>query len=79
MTDSASCSYILRSAFFVASDPLYAGMSNSEVARNLGWFPLLLNKRMNTGEFTVEEWERIGSAVGVEARIAFCFSDGKEI
>jgi len=57
----------------------YAGMSNSELARRLGWSPQLLNKRMNTGKFTVEEWERIGAAIGAEARIAFRFPDGKEI
>lgn len=57
----------------------YVGMSNSELARNLGWSPQLLNKRMNTGKFTVEEWERIGAAIGAETRIAFRFPDGKEI
>lgn len=57
----------------------YVGMSNSELARILGWSPQLLNKRMNTGKFTVEEWERIGAAIGAEAKIVFRFPDGKEI
>ena len=35
---------------------VYAGISNSELARRLGWSPQLLNKRLNTGKFTVEEW-----------------------
>lgn len=38
----------------------YFGITNSELARRLGWSPQLLNKRLNTGKFTVEEWERIG-------------------
>ena len=31
----------------------YAGITNSELARRLGWSPQLLNKRINTGKFTV--------------------------
>lgn len=31
-------------------------------ARRLRWSPQLLNKRMNTGEFTVEEWQQIAEA-----------------
>ena len=57
----------------------YKGMSNSELARNLGWSPQLLNKRLNTGKFTVEEWERIGEAIGAKTKIAFRFPDGTEI
>lgn len=57
----------------------YCGISNSELARRLGWSPQLLNKRLNTGKFTVEEWEKIANALGAVARIGFKFSDGKEI
>ncbi len=57
----------------------YKGMSNSELARNLGWSPQLLNKRLNTGKFTVDEWEKIGTAIGAEAKIVFRFPDGREI
>lgn len=57
----------------------YKGMSNSELARNLGWSPQLLNKRLNTGKFTVEEWERIGTAIGATTKIVFRFPDGTEI
>lgn len=57
----------------------YKGMSNSELARNLGWSPQLLNKRLNTGKFTVEEWEKIGAAIGAEAKIVFRFPDGREV
>ena len=57
----------------------YAGVTNSELARRLGWSPQLLNKRLNTGKFTVEEWVQIGEALGVKARVGFDFPDGKEI
>lgn len=58
---------------------VYAGISNSELARRLGWSPQLLNKRLNTGKFTVEEWTKIGEALGAKARVGFDFPDGKEI
>lgn len=57
----------------------YAGITNSELARRLGWSPQLLNKRLNTGKFTVEEWQEIGAALGATASIVFTFPDGKEI
>lgn len=55
----------------------YKSISNSELARRLDWSPQLLNKRMNTGKFTVEEWEKIGAALGAKVHIAFEFEDGK--
>lgn len=57
----------------------YCGISSSELARRLNMSPQLLNKRMNTGKFTPEEWERIGQAMGATARVVFTFPDGKEI
>ena len=57
----------------------YCGITNSELARRLDWSPQLLNKRLNTGKFSVEEWERIGDALGAKAKIAFQFPDGTEI
>lgn len=57
----------------------YCGITNSELARRLGWSPQLLNKRLNTGKFTVEEWELIATALGAEARVGFVFPGGKEI
>lgn len=57
----------------------YFGITNSELARRLGWSPQLLNKRLNTGKFTVEEWERIGEALGGEVNIKFTLPDGTEI
>ncbi len=57
----------------------YCGISNSELARRLGWSPQLLNKRLNTGKFSVEEWEIIANALGAMSRVGFIFPDGKEI
>lgn len=57
----------------------YQRMSNSDLARKLGWSPQLLNKRLNTGKFSLEEWEAIGKAIGAEASMVFRFPDGKEI
>lgn len=57
----------------------YCGITNSELARRLGWSPQLLNKRLNTGKFTVGEWELIAKALGAEARVGFVFPGGKEI
>lgn len=57
----------------------YAGITNSELARRLDWSPQLLNKRLNTGKFTVEEWEKIAAALGAAPRIGFVFPDGKSI
>ena len=57
----------------------YFGITNSELARRLGWSPQLLNKRLNTGKFTVEEWERIGEALGCNGNIKFALPDGTEI
>lgn len=57
----------------------YCGISNAELARRLQWSPQLLNKRLNTGKFTVEEWEIIAKALGATSRIGFVFPDGKEI
>lgn len=57
----------------------YCGITNSELARRLEWSPQLLNKRLNTGKFSVEEWMKIAEALGATARIGFVFPDGREI
>ena len=57
----------------------YVGMSKADLARNLGWSPQTLSNRLNTEKFTVEEWQRIGEALGATAQITFTFPDGKEI
>lgn len=57
----------------------YAGMSNAELARRLGWSPQLLNKRLSTGKFTVDEWQEIAKAIGGEVQIRIVFPDGKAV
>lgn len=57
----------------------YKGMKNADLAKNLGWSPQLLSKRLKVGKFTVEEWAAIGEALGATARITFTFPDGKVI
>ena len=57
----------------------YKGMSSSDLARALDWSPQLLYKRLNVGKFTLDEWEKIGQAIGATAGVVFRFDDGKEI
>ena len=57
----------------------YAKLKKSDLAERLGWSPQLLNKRLNVGKFTVEEWDQIGKAIGAECSIVFRFPDGKEV
>ena len=57
----------------------YCGINNSELARRLEWSPQLLNKRLNTGKFTVDEWQRIANALGATAKIGFSFPDGGSV
>ena len=57
----------------------YAQVSKVDLAKKLNWTPQNLNKRLNTGKLSVEEWEQIGKALGAECQIVFRFPDGKEI
>ena len=57
----------------------YAGMSKADLARNLGWSPQTLSNRLTTEKFTIDEWNKIGAALGATAQIVFTFPDGKEI
>lgn len=55
----------------------YAGMSQRDLAQKLGWSPQLLNNRIKTGKFSVEEWDTIAKAIGAEFVVGFKFPDGK--
>lgn len=57
----------------------YAGLSQRDLAQTLGWTPQLLNNRLKTGKFSVEEWESIAKAIGAELRLGFRFPDGKDV
>ncbi len=57
----------------------YCGITNSELARRLGWSPQLLNKRLNTGKFSVDEWQRIAEVLGADLKICFSFPNGRDV
>ena len=57
----------------------YAGISQAELARKLNMSPQLLNNRLKTGKFSLEEWERIAAALGASLSVEFVFPDGGTI
>lgn len=57
----------------------YAGMTQRDLAKEIGWSPQLLNNRIKTGKFSVEEWEAFAKAIGAEFVIGFKFPDGKTV
>ncbi len=57
----------------------YSGMSKADLARNAGWSPQTLSNRINTGKFSMEDWETIGNALGATVKIVIEFPDGKRI
>ena len=57
----------------------YSGMSKADLARNAGWSPQTLSNRINTGKFSMEDWEKIGNALGASVKIVIEFPDGKRI
>ena len=57
----------------------YSGITQAELARRLEWSPQLLNNRIKTGKFSIEEWEMIAEALEAKAKICFLFPDGKEV
>lgn len=57
----------------------YAELTQAELARRLGMQPQLLNQRMATGRFTIDEWEKIAEAIGAKLDIAFVFEKGVRV
>ena len=57
----------------------YSGMSKADLARNAGWSPQTLSNRINTGKFSMEDWEKIGNALGASVKIVIEYPDGKRI
>lgn len=57
----------------------YADISNAELARRLGWSQQLLYKRLSTGKFSMDDWEKIADALGAKVKISFVFPDGNEV
>ena len=57
----------------------YSGMSKADLARNAGWSPQTLSNRINTGKFSMEDWEKIGNALRASVKIVIEVPDGKRI
>ena len=57
----------------------YKGISQSELARNIGTTPQNFNQKMKRCTFSTEELERIASAMGATYTFGFEFEDGTKI
>ena len=57
----------------------YSGMSKADLARNAGWSPQTLSNRINTGKFSMEDWEKIGNALGASVKIVIELKKEKRI
>ncbi len=57
----------------------YKGMNKTQLASKLGWTKQLFAARLETGKFSVDEWEAIGKAMECEVEIAFIFPDGRRV
>lgn len=57
----------------------FTGMSEAELARNMGTTPQAFNQRMKTDKFTFEELEQIAKILGAEYVSSFKFPDGTNI
>ncbi len=64
---------------FVEMGLIYADIEKAELAKRLGWSPQVLSNRMKTGKFTLDEWQKIGEALGAKFEVHFSFPDGKSI
>ena len=64
---------------FVKIATATAGITQADLAARLGWSPQLLNNRLKTGKFSLEEWQRIAAAMGADLLIGFQFPDGKSV
>ena len=64
---------------FISMGLAYAGISQAELARRLGWTPQLYASRVKVGKFTLEEWDEISNALGADLEIHFKFPDGKQV
>ena len=64
---------------FVKIATAAAGITQAELAARLEWSPQLLNNRLKTGKFTLDEWQRIAAALGADLLIGFQFPDGKQV
>jgi len=57
----------------------YKGISESELARQIGTSPQAFNQRMKTGKFSSEDMEKIAKCLGATYYFGFEFEDGTKI
>ncbi len=57
----------------------YRKMSQADLAREIGLSPSNFHQRLGRGNFSVEELERIGEALGAKFHCEFEFEDGTKI
>lgn len=58
---------------------IYAGMTKTELGRNLGMAQQNISRRIQTGKFTLEELQKIAHIMGAEYHCYFEFPDGTKI
>ena len=58
---------------------VYAGITESDVARKLEKSPQSFGQRLKTGKFTISELETIADALGAKFECSFTFPDGHSI
>lgn len=58
---------------------LLQGITITELAKRLNMSQPNLTKRLNVGEFSIEEYERIAKALGVKFHLHFDLPDGTRI
>ena len=57
----------------------YKGISEADLAREIGTSPSAFNQRMKTGKFSTEDMEKIAAAMEAEYFFGFQFKDGTKI
>ena len=57
----------------------YKGISEADLAREIGTSPSAFNQRMKTGKFSTEDMEKIAAAMESEYFFGFQFKDGTKI
>lgn len=57
----------------------YKGITQAELAKMLGMSAQVFSKRISTGKFTLQEWEKIAEVLGAKFEAAFVFPDGGRI
>lgn len=57
----------------------YKGISQAALAREMGTTPSNFNQKLKRGTFSVEEMEKMASALGAKYFFGFEFEDGTKV